>query len=388
MRIQALSLLLCSLASLPLVGQQSVAQNPPTVAEAKAFVDRANAELLKMGVDANHAEWTAETNITEDTQATAARMNELATARALAFVEESHRFDTLELPADLKRQIKLLQVAAPAAPKDPDLLSEQTRLAAELTGMYGKGKYCPDAPLGQAPAPGAKCMGIDDVSAIMAKSRDPKELTKLWVGWHAIGAPMKEKYSRFMELQNIGAKELGYQDTGELWRANYDMTPAEFSVELDHAWTQLEPLYRELHHYVRARLIAKYGKAAERADGMIPAQLLGNMWAQEWGNIYDIVAPVDPKLSQFQPVDLEAALKKQIAEKDPAAAPGFAAGTDLSSDAGHAAHDRGGTRHGALRRKLFHFAGIRSVAEDLLGALAVCASARRRSGVPRFGMGC
>jgi peptidyl-dipeptidase A len=115
------------------------------------------------------------------------------------------------------------------------------------------------------------------------------------------------------------------------------MTPAQFSAELEHAWTQLEPLYRELHDYVRARLIAKYGKAAERPDGMIPAQLLGNTWAQEWGNIYDIVAPTDPKLSQFVPVDLEAALKKQIAEKDPAAAPAFATGSDLSSDAGHAA---------------------------------------------------
>ena len=157
-------------------------------------------------------------------------------------------------------------------------------------------------------------MGIDEISAIMAKSHDPVELAKLWVGWHAIGAPMKDKYARFVELQNIGAKELGYNDTGELWRANYDMTPAEFSAELERAWKQLEPLYRELHDYVRTKLIAKYGKAAERPDGMIPAQLLGNMWAQEWGNIYDIVAPTDPKLSQFKPLDLEAAQGKSVRE--------------------------------------------------------------------------
>jgi peptidyl-dipeptidase A len=180
-------------------------------------------------------------------------------------------------------------------------------------------------------------MGIDDVSSIMARSRDPEELTKLWVGWHAVGAPMRDKYARFMELQNTGARELGYRDTGELWRAGYDMTPAEFSAEVERAWKQLEPLYRELHTYVRSRLIAKYGKAAERADGMIPAQLLGNMWAQEWGNIYDLVAPTDPKLSQFKPVDLESALKKQIAEKDPGAAPAFVPGADLTSDKGHAA---------------------------------------------------
>jgi len=308
-----------------------------TAAEAQAFVDRANTELLKVNTDAGHADWTAETDITDDTEATSARLNEQSTALTLHLTAESRRFDHVQLPAQLRRQITLLQVTAPAAPKEPDLLAEQTQLAAQLTGMYGKGKFCPDTPVGSEPTSGAKCMGIDEISAIMAKSHDPVELTKLWVGWHAIGAPMKDKYARFVELQNIGAKELGYNDTGELLRANYDMTPAEFSAELERAWKQLEPLYRELHDYVRARLIARYGKAAERPDGMIPAQLLGNMWAQEWGNIYDIVAPTDPKLSQFKPLDLEAALKQQIAAKDPAAAPAFVASSDLSSDTGHAA---------------------------------------------------
>jgi len=309
--------------------QHSAPAKAPTVAEAQAFVDRANAELLKLSTDASHAEWMVETDINQDTEATGALVNEQVTARTLALTAESHRFDKLDLPAALRRQIKLLQVNAPAAPADPKLLAEQSTLAAQLTGMYGKGKFCVEE---------KKCLGIDDLSSILAKSRDPEELTKVWVGWHSIGAPMRTKYARFVDLQNIGAKELGYHDTGELWRAGYDMSPAEFSTELEHAWTQLEPLYRELHTYVRARLIQKYGKAAGRADGLIPAQLLGNMWAQEWGNIYDLVSPTDPKLAQFKPIDLEAALKKQIAGRDKAAAPSFTAALDATSDAGHAAH--------------------------------------------------
>jgi len=299
-----------------------------TAADAQKFLDNADAELLKLSVAASHAEWTAETDINDDTEATAALLNEQSTGRTLAITAESHRFDHMQLSPELRRQIMLLQVNAPAAPKDPKLLAEQSQLAAWLTGAYGKGKYCvtPD-----------NCMGIDAISNIMAHSHDPEELTKLWVGWHSIGAPMRQKYTRFMDLQNIGARELGYKDTGELWRAGYDMTPAEFSSQIEHAWGQLQPLYNELHTYVRNRLIAQYGEAAERPDGMIPAQLLGNMWAQEWGNIYDIVAPTDPKLSQFKPVDLESALKKQIAEKDPAAAPAFAEGADLTSNKGHAA---------------------------------------------------
>ena len=332
-----LAALYFALASSCAISQQAAEAKPPTVEDAKAFVDRVNADLLKLNTEAAHAEWTAKTDITEDTEATTALLSGQFNARNLELIAESHRFDHMDLPPDLRRQIKLLQVGAPAAPRDPKLLAEESELAAQLTGIYGKGKYCPGSATGQPPAPGTKCLGDDELAVLMANTRDPARLTEYWVGWHAIGAPMREKYARFVELQNIGARELGYHDTGELWRANYDMTPAEFSAELDRAWAQLEPLYRELHTYVRSRLIARYGKAADRPDGLIPAQLLGNMWAQEWGNIYDIVAPADPRLAQFKPIDLEAALKTQIAQRDPAAAPAFASRTDPSSDAGYAA---------------------------------------------------
>jgi len=324
----AFLIVFCVAASASTLGQTAAGQQPATEAAAKSFLEAANTELLNLSTRDARADWTAKTFITEDTEATTALINGQYTARMLELAAQSHRWDKVTLPAKLRRQMTLLQLNTPAAPREPKLLEEQTQLAAQLTGMYGKGKYCPQE---------GKCLGIDAISNIMAHSTDPEELTRLWVGWHSVGAPMRSKYARFIELQNMGAKELGYHDTGELWRAGYDMTPAEFSAEVDRAWAQLEPLYRELHTYVRHRLIAKYGKAAERADGMIPAQLLGNMWAQEWGNIYDIVAPTDPKLAQFKPVDLESALKKQISEKDPAAALAFKDGADLSSDAGHAA---------------------------------------------------
>ncbi len=325
------SLLLSAVFACPLLA--SAQNGTPTVAEARAFLDRANAELLTLTTRSQRADWVGETHITDDTEALDALINEQTATRILALVAESHRFDKLDLPADQRRQMLLLQIGAPAAPSDPKLLSEETTIASQLTGMYGKGKYCPPAGGANAPA----CMGIDDISNIMAKSRDPEELKRLWLGWHAIGAPMHDKYAREVELENFGAKELGYKDTGELWRAGYDMTPAEFSAELDRAWAQLEPLYRELHTYVRHKLIAKYGAVADRPDGMIPAHLLGNMWAQEWGNIYDIVAPTDPKLTSFKMYDLESALQHQIAANDPAAAKAFDTNVDQTSDAGHAA---------------------------------------------------
>jgi peptidyl-dipeptidase A len=336
MRLSAL--LLLGLVSLSANAQTATPSPAPSAAEAQAFLDRANAELLKAAIDGSHAEWLAETDINEDSEATGALLNEQAASLSLKLIAESHRFDHLTLPPAQRRQLMLLQVNAPAAPHDPKLLAESSNLGAQLTGMYGKGKYCPGAPAGQTAPEGTKCLSIDEISTILAKSRDPEELKRLWIGWHAIGAPMRQRYTRFIELQNVGAREQGYKDTGDLWRAGYDMTPDQFSAEMDRAWTQLEPMYRELHTYVRHRLIAQYGKAADRPDGLIPAHLLGNMWAQEWGNIYDIVAPTDPKLAQFKPLDLEAALKKQIASNDPAAAPSFGTTVDPTSDAGHAAH--------------------------------------------------
>ena len=331
------------LSVLLLLGFSSLALNaqapaPPTAADAQAFLDRAGTELLKASVNGSHAEWLAETDINEDSEATGALLVEQGSALQLKLIEESHRFDHLTLPPAERRQLMLIQVNAPAAPHDPKLLAESSTLAAQLTGMYGKGKYCPGVAPGKPVPEGTKCLSIDEISTRLAKSRDPQELERLWIGWHAVGAPMRDRYARSIELQNIGAREQGYKDTGDLWRAGYDMTPDQFSAELDRAWTQLEPMYRELHTYVRHRLIAQYGKAADRPDGLIPAHLLGNMWAQEWGNIYDVVAPTDPKLAQFKPLDLEAALKQQIASRDPAAAPSFGTAVDPTSDAGHAAH--------------------------------------------------
>lgn len=255
----------------------------PTVASARAFVERAEADLLKLSTMGNRAEWVDETYITDDTDILTAAENDRLIARTTELVDQAKQFSALDLPTDVKRKILLLKLSLTLpAPHDAKLREELTQVASSLNGSYGKGKYCPKPDT---------CLGIDDLEERMAKSRDPKELAEMWEGWHKVGAPMKDRYSRFVQLSNQGAREIGFGDTGNLWRAGYDMTPEQFSAELERLWTQVEPLYNELHAYVRHKLIGKYGAEAERIDGMIPAHLLGNMWAQEWGNIYDIVAP-------------------------------------------------------------------------------------------------
>jgi peptidyl-dipeptidase A len=283
-------------------GQAPPAAQAPTVQDARAFVDRVNATLLGSNVERSRTAWVAATYISDDTEALTAINSSRWIAQVNQFIAESRRFDGLTLPADVSRQIMLLRTNAIPAPSDPALRLETTQLRAQLQGLYGKGKYC----VRSGPQ---ECLGIDELDVRMAKSRDPQELLELWTGWHAIAVPMRAKYTRFVELSNQGARELGVADTGALWRSRYDMQDTEFSLELERTWRQLHPLYEELHAYVRARLIQKYGAVANRADGMIPSHLLGNMWAQEWGNIYDLVAPT----SAPPTYDIETALKQQIA---------------------------------------------------------------------------
>ena len=301
-------------------------QGPPTVAEAQAFMNQVESELLDLTNQAGYAEWLQETDITDDSEGVAAKANERLALRTNDFVVQARRFEGLKLPPDLARKFMLLKLNG--TPTDPKLVAELTQVESTLDGMYGKGKYC-------AGGDEKNCVGIDDLDTLMAKSRDPKQLLDYWVGWHSIAPPMRDKYSRLVDLSNLGAQEFGFKDTGVLWRSGYDMTPQQFSDQLEQAWTQLKPLYDELQAYVRFKLDQKYGAAAERPDGMIPAHLLGNMWAQEWGNIYDIVAPTDPKSSSFKMYDLEGALRKQIESSTPGSAP-LPPGTDPTGNAAEA----------------------------------------------------
>jgi len=114
----------------------------------------------------------------------------------------------------------------------------------------------------------------------------------MWQSWHEnVGRPMRSDYARMVDIANQGARDLGYKDLGAMWRSGYDMPPDDFAKLTDKLWRQVKPLYDQLHCYTRAKLNAKYGSKVQPASGPIRADLLGNMWAQEWGNIYDVVAP-------------------------------------------------------------------------------------------------
>ncbi|HKV06022.1 MAG TPA: M2 family metallopeptidase [Candidatus Acidoferrales bacterium] len=284
------------------------AKTPPTVQDARRFTDAAEKRLLDLWIKDGRAEWVHENFITDDTEQMAADADQAVASATAELAAEARRYDGLKLPDDVARKIKLLRLSVSIpVPRDPALAAELTKINASLDGDYGKGKWCPEGASG-------KCLDVNDVTRLFATSRDPDELLRAWEGWHAIGAPMRKRYARMVTLANQGSREMGFADTGAMWRSNYDMPPDQFAAEVDRLWQQVRPLYVSLHAYVRWQLAKKYGSSVVREDAPIPAHLLGNIWAQDWTNVYSVVAPAnsDPgydltgilKAKNIGPVDM------------------------------------------------------------------------------------
>ena len=255
-----------------------------TAGDPASFVEQANATLLADANALSRAQWVAANFITGDTEALSADATAKYVASSMRLAKEAANYPIDTGDPDVSRQLLLLKLSASPlpAPADPALQQELTRAVAGLEAVYGRGKYCPQ---------GRECQTLDDLSRLMATSRDPAALLEAWEGWHAIAPPLQQPYERFVQLGNQGARELGFADLGAFWRAGYDMPPDEFAKEVDRLWAQVKPLYDLLHAHVRRRLGARYGADVVPPDGPIPAHLLGNMWAQQWGNIYDLVGP-------------------------------------------------------------------------------------------------
>lgn len=262
-------------------------QNQPTAVEAEKFVQDAEAQLAAINVEQQRAAWVAENFITYDTQILSAEASEKQINLGVDLAKKAARFDHVKnLSYDTRRKLDLIKLSLTTpGPSDAKKTAEMAKIAAEMDAMYGAGKYCPPG------ASGDQCLDVEAITKIMQTSRDPQRLLEVWSGWHTISRPMKPLYARFVDLTNEGARDLGYSDAGAMWRAKYDMPPDQFAAEMDRLWTQVKPLYDSLHCYVRTNLTKKYGESVVPPGKPIPAHLLGNIWAQEWGTIYDVVAP-------------------------------------------------------------------------------------------------
>ena len=262
--------------------------------KALAFLKKFNSETPKEDYKSTVASWNYATNITTQNK-------ELKTNASLAFSaffkqmrQNASKFDVGKLSEDTKRQIQF--ITSTATPTDAAVLKEVTELEATMEGIYSTGKVKDDD---------GTMLELDpDLYKILTTSRDYDRLLFVWKGWRdAVGAKLRPLYKQFVKLKNQGAKENGWKNIGEYWRSWYEVDDLEGMVE--GFWNELKPLYQELHAYVRYKLSQKYSQMSK--TGPIPAHLLGNMWAQSWVNIYDLVEPYKNKPS----LDVTANMVKQ-----------------------------------------------------------------------------
>ena len=297
MRLAALLPITAAAAALLLDATSRGASAEPTPAEARDFVAKAETELAADSEYLNRALWVQETYINSDTNWLVAKANAAITDRTVRYAKQAVRFDHVKLDDVTARKLYLLkQSLVLPAPTRPGASQELADIEARLDTDYSTAKFTYKG----------RALTLDDMEEVLRTSRDPDETRALWEGWRAVASPqMKTDYSRLVELANEGSRELGYADTGVLWRSWYDMPPQAFAAKTDGLWTQVKPLYAKLHCYVRAQLTRKYGPAVQPPTGPIRADLLGNMWSQIWGNVNEIVAPKGTSLGY----DLTAALQ-------------------------------------------------------------------------------
>lgn len=283
----------------PPVKKAASTASVPTVAEAERFLRDAEVSLQQLSVIAQRAAWVYETHITDDTEAMSAQASEQALTVGSEIAIQARRYNALPLSADNKRKLKLLQLNLSF--KDAADREAYTRLSTSLAGEYGKAKYCKN------PADASTCLDLGQMEEIMAQSHDPAVLKDVWMGWHQQASKYKDSYVNYVAVSNKGAREMGFADTGALWRSQYDMSPDAFEGDTERLWQQVKPLYDSLHQYVRLKLRQTYGPDVVPLTGPIPAHLFGNMWSQSWENLYPIVKPQEQAAS----LDVGAVLKQK-----------------------------------------------------------------------------
>ncbi|MDP3401248.1 MAG: M2 family metallopeptidase [Brevundimonas sp.] len=274
----------------PALTEANLTGQAPTAAEATAFVADAEKQLAEASEYAGRVAWVRATNITYDTMWLEAKANAEYTELSVKLANEAARFNDVEVPFDVRRKLNILtQGIVLPAPNKPGSATELAEITTRLDSTYATGKF----------EYKGEMITLDEASQILAASRDPAETKALYEGWRTISPVMADDYTRMVDIANEGARELGFDDVGAMWRSGYDMEPDAFAAETDRLWSQVQPFYENLHCYVRTRLFETYGAEVQPDSGPIRADLLGNMWSQQWGNIYDVVAPAEGGASSY-----------------------------------------------------------------------------------------
>uniref|UniRef100_P12821-2 Isoform Somatic-2 of Angiotensin-converting enzyme n=1 Tax=Homo sapiens TaxID=9606 RepID=P12821-2 len=251
-------------------------------AEASKFVEEYDRTSQVVWNEYAEANWNYNTNITTETSKILLQKNMQIANHTLKYGTQARKFDVNQLQnTTIKRIIKKVQDLERAALPAQEL-EEYNKILLDMETTYSVATVC---------HPNGSCLQLEpDLTNVMATSRKYEDLLWAWEGWRdKAGRAILQFYPKYVELINQAARLNGYVDAGDSWRSMYE-TPS-LEQDLERLFQELQPLYLNLHAYVRRALHRHYGAQHINLEGPIPAHLLGNMWAQTWSNIYDLVVP-------------------------------------------------------------------------------------------------
>ena len=286
----------------PTPTEKPAAADDALIAEAKQFVADLDPILRKLNVDASQAVWANQTDLTPVHEAAAAQATETASVETTKLIKAARKFEPIlgKLDAETRRQLVLLKFAGQPSPDDPAQAKELAELATKMDSEYGKG-VCKTVKGKES------CQDIEFWSKQLQKERRPDKLLATWKTWYdAIGHKERDMFVKYVELANAGARGIGFKNVASLWKSGYDMPEDAFAAQSDKLWSQVKPLYDQLHCYTRRKLNQTYGDKVVSKTGVIPSHLLGNMWAQSWEYLYSDLEPY----KGVAPIDVTPVLAK------------------------------------------------------------------------------
>ncbi|XP_078513777.1 angiotensin-converting enzyme 2 [Lissotriton helveticus] len=266
------------------------AQNDVT-SQARAFLDKFNPEAEDLSYKSSLASWAYNTNITEEN---AMKMNE-ASAAWTAFYkkasEEASKFPPDQIN-DNTIKLQILSLGEKGTSVLPDVKYNLLKKTLnEMSTIYSTGKVCDSS----------KCLPLEPgLDHIMAESQNYNDRLWAWEGWRSVvGKKMRPLYETYVDLENEAARLNNYADYGDYWRGNYQTQDSQeyaysredLKRDVERTFQEIQPLYKELHAYVRGKLRDFYGPEYIDETGCLPAHLLGDMWGRFWTNLYPLVEP-------------------------------------------------------------------------------------------------
>lgn len=266
----------------PATQTDAAATGPATPQAAQEFVTAAEAELTERSEYEGRIAWVYNTYINFDTEWLLQRSDAAGTEARVRLASGAGRFADTPLDADTRRKVDLLRLSLVLpAPQTEGAADQLSQITTRLASTYSTGRIDYQG----------RQVTLDELETLMGTERNPARLEEMWTEWHAVAAPMRSDYAQMVEIANQGARDLGFDNVGQMWLSNYDMPAADMEREVERLWGQLQPFYEQLHCYTRQRLNAHYGNAVVPLDQPIRADLLGNMWAQDWSTLMPLVRP-------------------------------------------------------------------------------------------------